>query len=147
MKQYSVILLIMIITGALSVGWQQKDDKTQPETMELIPMMRLLLADMYSINEGIYVENYAMIEKGGNSIAHHPVMTEEDKKLISENLGEEFRQFVNYDMIVHHHADSLAKAAQMENMNEVLKHYRIVQRGCVDCHTDFRKRIIEARSE
>lgn len=136
--------------GALAVsffsmaGWSYHK-KTQPETMPLVPMMRLLLSDMYTVDEGIYTENYKKIEEGARSIAEHPVMTEEDKKLVKSSLGEKMKQFVDFDMVVHHHADSIATAARRQNMNEVLRHYRIVQQGCLDCHSNFRSQIIEAK--
>jgi cytochrome c556 len=97
------------------------------------------------VDEGIYTEDFAMIEKGGKAIAEHPVMTEKDKKLVKNTLGSAMKRFVSFDMTVHHHADSLAEAARNKKMNEVLRHYRIVQQGCVDCHTNFRTKISEAR--
>ena len=135
-----------IIAMALSImAFQSVQEKTQPETMELVPMMRLLLDDMYTVDEGIYTENYSMIEEGATAIADHPVMTEEDKKLVKETLGEDMKQFISFDRTVHHHADSMAVAARNERMTEVLRHYQIVQHGCVDCHSAFRTEIMEAR--
>lgn len=145
MKKYSGILIILFVTGTLSMGLKYTGGQHQPETMELIPMMRLLLSDMYTINEGIYTEDYDLIEEGGSSIADHPAMTEEDKALIKKTLGEEFKQFVKYDMTVHHNADSIAIAATSKDMQEILKRYRIVQQGCVDCHTNYRAQIIKAK--
>lgn len=110
-------------------------------------MMRLLLADMYTINEGMYTENYQLIEEGGTAIAEHPVMTEEDKSLIKSTLGDKMKQFVNYDMIVHHHADSIRLAAIQKDMDEIIRHYTVVQKGCIDCHSAFRTKIIEARQQ
>lgn len=145
MKQsYKVLAVILAVTAVL-MALKVSQQKTQPETMSLVPMMRLLLNDMYTIDEGIYTENYEMIEKGGTAVSDHPVMTEEDKKLVKNALGEDMKKFVNFDKIVHHHADSIAAAASNKNMGEVLRHYRIVQQGCVDCHTSFRTKIIEAR--
>lgn len=136
----------MIIVLSISLmALKSFQQKVQPETMPLVPMMRLLLNDMYTIDEGIYTENYQMIEEGGEAVSDHPVMTEEDKKLVKDALGEEMKKFIKFDMIVHHHADSIAIAARNEKMNEILRHYRIVQQGCVDCHTSFRTKISEAR--
>lgn len=144
--QKSKLTIIAVVTAALLImAVQSVQEKAQPRTMPLVPMMRLLLNDMYTIDEGIYTENFAMIEKGGKSIADHPVMTEEDKKLVKTTLGEDMKKFVKFDMIVHHHADSIAAAARDKKMNEVLRHYRIVQQGCVDCHNGFRTKIIEAK--
>lgn len=128
------------------MGWMFLQ-KQQPESMPLVPMMRLLLSDMYTLDEGIYTENYQMIEEGGAAIADHPVMTEEDKKLIKSLLGDKMKQFVNYDMVVHHHADSIRMAAARQHMDEIIRHYIIVQKGCVDCHTAFRSQVTEARQQ
>ncbi len=138
--------IIGIVAVALSImAFQSVQEKTQPETMALVPMMRLLLDDMYTVDEGIYTENFTMIEEGATAIADHPVMTEEDKKLVKEALGEEMKQFIRFDMTVHHHADSMAEASRNERMAEVIRHYQIVQQGCVDCHSAFRTKIMEAR--
>lgn len=146
--QNSKLTIIAIVTVAfLMMAFQSVWQQAQPRTMPLVPMMRLLLNDMYTIDEGIYTEDFGMIEKGGKSIAEHPVMTEEDKKLVKSTLGEDMKKFVKFDMIVHHHADSIAIAARNEKMNEVLRHYRIVQQECVNCHTRFRTKIIEAREK
>lgn len=133
-------------TGAEPAGpdtLQEQADR--PQSLQLVPMMRLLLDDMYTVDEGLYLEDYALIEEGAGGIADHPVMTEEDKALVKSALGEEMPRFVSYDMTVHHHADSMRAAAVNKNMAEVLRHYNIVQHGCVDCHADFRIPIQEER--
>jgi uncharacterized membrane protein len=128
-----------------SADAQTSQQASDVETMLLIPMMRLLLSDMYKVNDVIYTENYKRIEQGARSIADHPAMTEIDKNLVKFALGKEIKRFVKFDMVVHHQADSMAKAAQQNKMNEVLRHYNIVQRGCVDCHSNYRTKIIEIR--
>jgi cytochrome c556 len=52
---------------------------------------------------------------------------------------------VAFDMTVHHHSDSMRMAALQEKMQEVLRHYRVVQQGCVDCHANYRTKISKAR--
>lgn len=144
MKAHSFILAIVVIALAL-MAWKSVELNPQPRTMPLVPMMRLLLSDIYTVDEGIYVENYKKIEEGARSIADHPVMTEEDKKLVKSALGEKMKQFVDFDIVVHHHADSIVGAARQQQMDEVIRHYRIVQQGCVDCHSNFRPKILEAK--
>ena len=145
MKNSKITIIAIVTVAFLMMAFQSVRQQAQPKTMPLVPMMRLLLNDMYTIDEGIYTEDYAMIEKGGKSIANHPVMTEEDKKLVKDALGEDMKKFIKFDMIVHHHADSIAAAARNEKIDEVLRHYQIIQQGCVDCHSNFRTEIIEAR--
>lgn len=149
MRTSNIIALLIISLSLLGLGLQNKQEpgKRQPKTMKLVPMMRLLLADMQKIDQGIFTEDYAIIADGAGSIANHPGMTPQDKKLIKKTLGKEMQKFVSLDMTVHHHADSIKAAAQQQNMSEVLRHYRIVQQGCVDCHANFRKPIIDAKKQ
>jgi len=91
MKKHTSILtgiIICFIAVMMLVAMRQS---TQPKTMPLVPMMQLLLTDMQRADQGIYTENYTMIEEGGRSIADHPVMTEADKKLVKSTLGEEMK--------------------------------------------------------
>lgn len=168
MKPYLKMLLPLAFTFLVALGWSscQRNAETeepragsaeseQPagvqsegdrqESMELIPMMRLLLSDIYTVDEGIYTVNFDLVAEGAGNIADHPVMTGNEKELVKSALGEEMSRFVEYDMIVHHHADSMRTAARNENMQEVLRHYNIVQQGCVDCHNDFRDAVRTAR--
>lgn len=139
-KVLAIIIVVAIAFMGLSAFQQQ-----QPETMPLVPMMQLLLSDMQKVDEGIYTEDYEVIAENAGNIAEHPTMTEEDKKLVKTTLGEQMKQFVAFDVTVHHHADSMRIAAEKENMIEVLRHYNIVQQGCVDCHANFRSQIIEVK--
>ncbi len=122
-----------------------REESPQPETMSLVPMMQQLLTDMYQVDNGIYTENFELIEESAGNISDHPAMTAKDKKLVKSTLGTEMKQFVKYDMIVHHHADSMRLAALQQEMQEILHHYRIVQQGCVDCHSSYREPISSAR--
>lgn len=146
MKKGISIAVIVLLSLTEFWGFSQ-DLSEQPETMPLIPMMQLLLADMQKVDQGIFTEDHATIAKGAKGIAEHPIMTEEDKKLVKKTLGKEIKQFVEYDMIVHHHADSMRLAALEKNMQQVLNHYRIVQQGCVDCHSNYREPISKARTQ
>lgn len=142
MKNGIIIATIVLITGITFLGFSQSQ---QPKTQPLIPMMRMLLADMQTVDQGIYNENYKLIAKGADDIANHPKMTQEDKQTIKKTLGKEIKEFVAFDMTVHHHADSMRLAALQENMQQVLRHYRIVQQGCVDCHSNYREKVSKAR--
>ena len=144
------ILIFTVLLFSMSVigwTWYPQEKPNQPETMSLVPMMQQLLDDIQRVDRGIYTEDFAMIEEGAGNISDHPTMTTEDKKLVKKTLGPEMKQFVEFDMVVHHHADSMRIAAIEENMQRVLKHYRITQQGCVDCHSNYREPISTARLE
>ncbi len=146
----SILILIVVLGFSVSVmgwSWFPQQKANQPETMPLVPMMQQLLEDIQQVDRGIYTEDFAMIEEGAVNISDHPTMTSDDKKLVKQTLGKEMKQFVNFDMVVHHHADSMRIAAVEENMQKVLEHYRITQQGCVDCHSNYREPISTARLE
>jgi cytochrome c556 len=128
-------------------SWYLQEKPHQPEILPLVPMMQQLLDDMQQVDQGIYTENFSLIEKEAENISDHPTMTPEDKKLVKQTLGKEMQQFVEFDMVVHHHADSMRMAAVEQNMQKVLEHYRITQQGCVDCHSNYREPISTARVE
>lgn len=144
----SILILVVVLGFSVSVmgwSWFPQEKASQPETMPLVPMMQQLLEDIQQVDRGIYIENFALIEEGAANISNHPTMTSKDKKLVKQTLGKEMKQFVKFDMVVHHHADSMRMAAVEQNMQNVLEHYRITQQGCVDCHSKYRKKISTAR--
>ena len=146
MKSKFLLLLFVIFPLIIFLKGQLSEPAVQNRTMKLVPMMKMLLTEIQTVDRGIYYENYSTIKESGKAISDHPVMTEEDKKLVKSTLGEEIKQFIKFDKVVHHHADSMAMAAGQQNMDEVLRHYRIVQQGCVDCHTNYREKIMAAKN-
>lgn len=149
MKKSIMVFTVLLGLSIIVMGWTwyPQDKSNQPETLSLVPMMQQLLNDIQQVDRGIYTEDFLMIEEGAGNISGHPTMTVEDKKLVKKTLGKEMKQFVEFDMVVHHHADSMRMAAVEQNMQKVLKHYRITQQGCVDCHSNYREPISTARLE
>jgi cytochrome c556 len=49
--------------------------------------------------------------------------------------------FGTFDHTVHTRADTLRNAAQERDMSRVLENYRIIQQGCVNCHSAFQQEI------
>ncbi|HMB40422.1 MAG TPA: hypothetical protein VKM37_00490 [Balneolaceae bacterium] len=117
----------------------------QTETLELPTIMRLLLSDIDRINEGIYTSDFSLIELGASGINEHPALSEESLELVRETLGSRMESFGKFDHIVHTRADTLRNAAQEQSMSRVLENYRIIQQGCVNCHTAFQQEIRNER--
>jgi hypothetical protein len=113
----------------------------QPETLELQTIMRLLLSDIDRINEGIYTGDFGLIELGAAGINEHPALSEESLSLVRETLGSRMEAFGTFDHTVHTRADTLRNAAQERDMSRVLENYRIIQQGCVNCHSAFQQEI------
>ncbi|REL38609.1 hypothetical protein DYD21_01280 [Rhodohalobacter sp. SW132] len=112
---------------------------TQP--LELSTIMRMLMIDMHTINEGIYTKNFDLIEQGAANINNHPPLSTESRQLVQGTLGERMDVFGSFDQTVHSRADSLREAARSQDMNRVMEHYNVIQQGCVNCHTAFQEEI------
>lgn len=144
MKNRIIVLLLLFISGSIFTGLSF-DEPTQDESLDLPTIMRLIYADMQIINEGIYTENFKLIEQGAAAINEHPPLSDETRSLVKKTLGERMQAFGQYDKLVHDTADSLKEAATEHNMERVLDKYQIIQQGCVSCHTSFRNEITRAR--
>ncbi|MFA5670593.1 MAG: hypothetical protein WC967_15250 [Balneolaceae bacterium] len=141
------ILLSTLILSFFTIAWNHNSDQhAEPEPQSLKAIMQLLMMDMHTVSMGIYLENYEVIYSGGKNINSHPGIIKEEQKELADILGVEMNSFHGMDMVVHHHADSIAMAAKEKDMQKVLHHYQIVQNGCVSCHVAFRDRILEAKS-
>lgn len=145
MKNRITVLTLLLISGSILTGLTF-DEPKQDESLDLQTIMRLIYADMQIINEGIYTENFKLIEQGAAAINEHPPLSDETRALVKKTLGERMPAFGQYDKLVHDTADSLKVAAAERNMESVLDKYQIIQQGCVSCHASFRNEIIRGRS-
>ena len=143
MKSYKFKLyfLSVLILGVFISKDMVGQDKPLQETEELLPIMYQLMADMNQINEGIFTENYPMIDSAAYRITHHLEINPRQMEIIKKSLGEDLQEFVRIDMMVHDHAAAISQAAQQKEMSEVLTQYGIVQHSCVNCHNQFRSRL------
>ena len=138
--------LLLMLIGFFTVAFTQTTQPQQEkDTQPIKTIMQRLMMDMQTIEVGIWNENYETIRSGAENIVNHPKIPLEQRKEIKGILGKEMKAFVAFDKQVHNHADSLARDAKAKNMAEILKHYNIIQQGCVSCHANFRTQIIENR--
>lgn len=144
MKYRITILLLLLVSGSILTGLTF-DKPKQDDSLDLPTIMRLIYADMQIINEGIYTENFKLIQQGAAAINEHPPLSDDTRAMIKKALGERMQAFAQYDKLVHDTADSLRLAATNSNMESVLEKYQIIQQGCVSCHASFRKEITQAR--
>ena len=141
------MFISLIPIGFLLTTVTPKENPTnEKQDKSLKTIMQLLMSDMQTIDVGIWYENYETIRSGAENIVNHPKIPAEERKNIAAILGQsKMKAFAAYDQLVHDHADSLAQEEEAEEMERILKHYNIIQQGCVNCHTNFRKPIIEGR--
>lgn len=142
-------LVFLLVFAGLAIAHFQEGDvdevQQQSESLELHTIMRLLMIDMHTINEGIYTQNFDLIESGAVNINQHPALAPESRQIVTETLGERMEQFGSYDGVVHHTADSLRQAAEDEDIGKVMEHYRVIEQGCMSCHASFQDEIKQAR--
>lgn len=145
MKNQFLIFFLLVIFFSVAMIKTDKvpvKDDTQPITT----IIQRLMMDMQTIEIGIWNENYETIWSGAHNIVNHPKIPADQRRELAGILGKQkMKAFAALDMRVHNQADSLAKDALAQNMNEILKHYSIIQQGCVSCHSNFRTQIIENR--
>lgn len=103
------------------------------------------MQDIHTINEGIYTQNFDLIETGAAKINDHAPLSDESRNLVMETLGDRMVQFGEFDNLVHSRADSIRDAAINRDMGKVLEQYRIVEQGCVNCHATFQDEVRSKR--
>jgi cytochrome c556 len=145
MKNKITLLLIVVVLGSVLGGMAFTNQDVEPDSQELHTIMRLLMLDIHTINEGIYSQNFDLIETGAAKINEHAPLSDESRSLVMETLGDRMSQFGEFDNLVHNYADSIRDAAVAKDMGRVLEMYNIVEQGCVNCHAAFQDEIRQAR--
>lgn len=141
--QISLISLLLLFILSL-IHIDEQAPKVEQENPSLKTIMRLIMTDMDLINEGIYTQDFLLIQEGSAAINAHPPLSDKTRALIKRTLKENMPAFAQYDKIVHDHADSLNVAASNKDMKKVLEQYHIIESGCVACHASFRDPIRDA---
>lgn len=141
MKNRTIIILILTVSVILMAGLTLKNNISDDNSLELHTIMRLLMLDIHTINEGIYTHNFDLIETGSEAINSHSPLSDESRSMVKNKLGDRMPAFGAFDNRVHAYADSIRDAALNQDMERVLQHYRIMEKGCVDCHTAFQSEI------
>jgi|GEM_PF-3848510 len=68
-----------------------ENENPDPEPPELSTIIRMLLADIDLINDGIYAENYVLIEQDASNINGHPPLSPNSRRVVQETLVTECR--------------------------------------------------------
>ena len=151
-----IVLLVVIIGVATSVGVLPINDRA-PEASDgtqvappdtLTRPLRLLMVglgqDMSRVNDGIWHEDFRMIQQAADAIANHPRISPEEMVAIKNALGNRFAMFVGHDRMVHDTATRLATAATQESMIDVMRYHSELTQFCVACHTNYRAEVRSA---
>lgn len=112
--------------------------ETTTQSISLKSIMQSLLNDTQKITEGMFFENYKMIEKASNNIANHPEIPKSTKMKLMKFFGPKMVDFKAYDGLVHNAAVEINRAAKEKDMETILKQYQQMINDCQDCHNNFK---------
>ena len=145
MKNKTKIILKLaassLLISSLFVIAHTKEQKAPQVTFKNV--MQGLLTDSLAINNGIFLEDFTMIEQAAAHIADHPKPDMSIRKKLMMNLGAEMGTFKSLDHVVHQSGVDLVSAAKEKNMVKVVAKYHQLIDGCLSCHADFKKRVSE----
>ena len=145
--------LLVIVTGfslfSMSTVQDQEthDDHTATNTADARPLKHLMVGlgqDMSRVSDGVWLEDFVMIETAAAAIADHPKITDHEIQLIKAQLGDRFTQFVSFDKIVHGTAVELAEVAMTHNIPRILELQGKIAQACFSCHATFRTEVRKA---
>src|SRR5690625_1524804 len=126
-----LIVLIAIYTYANSRQDQHQDEEHHAHQvsrpMELHSVMRLLMLDLHTINEGIFTQNFDLIASGAASIVDHPQLADNTLELLEETLGNQLSTFEEFDQRAHMYTDYIRQAAEASKVNRVIVIYRMLE--------------------
>lgn len=111
------------------------------EGQTLLAIMQKLGVDMTLLTHGIMTEDTALVARSAADVAAHPDIAPEEVERIHAELGSAMAEFERLDAEVHEASVALSESARTGRFSDVLDRLHQVQRGCVDCHTQFRERL------
>lgn len=111
--------------------------------LQLRTIMKEMGDRVEKITHGINTGDFELIEKNALLIAEHekPPMIERMK--ILSFLKSESSNFKSSDAKVHDEAVKLAEAAKKKDYDAILLSFADVMKGCVNCHSNYRQKIVD----
>lgn len=111
------------------------------EGVPLLAIMQKLGADIMTLTYALMSEDNEQVANSAHDMAEHAPIAAEDVERIHQELGAEMTEFERLDEQVHRASVSLHEAAAAGQMDVVLERLGEVQRGCIQCHSQFRERL------
>ena len=131
LKLSTLIFSLILISNTNAV-------EATAQSVSLKGIMQNLLNDTQKITEGMFLDNFMMIEKAGNDIASHPEVPKSTKLKLMKHFGPKMADFKAFDTLVHNAAVEINKAAKEKDMETILKQYQQMIKACQSCHSKFK---------
>lgn len=112
------------------------------EGAPLLVIMQKLGADVMALTHALMVEDRQQVANTSHAIAEHAPIAPDEVERIHRELGDEMVEFERLDEAVHQSSVRLHESAAAGDMDEVLDRLGEVQRGCIECHSRFRERLL-----
>ncbi|MFT5519554.1 MAG: cytochrome c556 [Enterobacterales bacterium] len=139
MKQHSkTALTLSTLMFSLILISNTSAVEATAKSISLKGIMQSLLSDTQKITEGIFLDNFQMIEKAANNIATHPEIPKPIKMKLMKSFGPKMVDFKAYDTLVHNAAVEINKAAKEKDRETILKQYQQMISDCQSCHNKFK---------
>ena len=137
------LIRIILTLGISFTSLSLAAEASEPDALALQAIMQDLAGDMQSLNNSMYLEDWDAVADIAEKIATHDEPPMEEKKQILQWLGENAKNFRNYDLEVKAGAKDLSTAARKQDIDGVMKALTRVQGNCLACHQSFRNDFIQ----
>ena len=131
-RTISTLILSLLLISSTSA------EEATVQSVTLKGIMQNLLSDTQKITEGMFLDNFQMIEKAANNIATHPEIPKPIKMKLMKSFGPKMVDFKAYDTLVHNAAVEINKAAKEKDRETILKQYQQMISDCQSCHNKFK---------
>jgi cytochrome c556 len=139
MKQhYKTRLVLSTLIFSLMLISNTSTAETKTQSVSLKGIMQSLLNDTQKITEGMFLDNFKMIEIAAHGIATHPEVPKATKVKLMKAFGPKMADFKTYDTLVHNAAIEINKAAKEKDMETIFKKYQKMISDCQSCHNKFK---------
>jgi cytochrome c556 len=129
------------IADASTFGGQDDAADAAHDRLPLLPIMLRMSAGMAGLMQALWLENYEEMAAHASAVAGHAQISAQELERIQTELGPELAAFEAADEAVHEASIRMRDAAEARELEAFLEHLATVQRGCVECHSQFRERL------
>ena len=141
--------MLLVALAPLVIPWAANENHAHIASPDSLgPPLKSLMVElglnMEKINAGIWREDYRLVSQGAAGIANHPQVSTQEQAIIREALGDQIKNFAQFDGLVHRTAAEIQRVADTQRMDSILVLYSHLQNGCVSCHSGFRMHVRSA---
>ena len=148
MKTSSILIISTVLTALSTTFFVVADEPSSKVNITTLKhIMQGLLRDTQALTQGIFFEDFQLIEQAAKRIADHPTADLSIKMKLIGNLGADMSRFKKLDKQVHDIALDIRKAAIQQDMSTTIIGYHKLIDGCQSCHSNFKQPVSKLLSQ